>query len=145
MKSFPLGFFGRYRVKRAIGPVAYELELPDDAKIHPVFHVSMLKPIHGSFSPDSVAPLLYRLNHRWVLEAGQPVLELLVSWNQRPLEEATWETYDLLAEQFPNFRLDDKAFYQGGSHGWTHWVNKPAGKRSSSDPSFQEQLTSVFQ
>ncbi|GJZ37440.1 putative nucleotidyltransferase, ribonuclease H [Tanacetum coccineum] len=117
--------FGPYRVKRAIGPVAYDLKLPDDAKIHPVFHVSMLKPVHGSFSPDSVASLPITKNweidvqsastvdHRWVLEAGQPVLELLVSWNQRPLEEATWETYDLLAEQFPNFRLEDKAFYRG--------------------------------
>nr|GEW94430.1 hypothetical protein [Tanacetum cinerariifolium] len=45
-------FFGPYHVKCAIGPVAYELELLDDAKIHLVFHVSMLKPVHGSFSPD---------------------------------------------------------------------------------------------
>ncbi|GJY35343.1 hypothetical protein Tco_0420721, partial [Tanacetum coccineum] len=55
-------------------------------------------------------------HHRWVLEAGQLVLELLVSWNQRRLGKATWETYDLLAEQFPNFRLEDKAFYRGGSN-----------------------------
>ncbi|GKB16225.1 putative nucleotidyltransferase, ribonuclease H [Tanacetum coccineum] len=121
-------FFGPYRVKLAIGPVAYELELPDNAKIHPVFHVSMLKPVHDSFSPDSVAPLSITKNweidvqpasivdNHWVLEAGQPVLKLLVSWNQRPLEEATWETFDLLAEQFPNFRLEDKAFYRGGSN-----------------------------
>ncbi|GKB06982.1 hypothetical protein Tco_0835215 [Tanacetum coccineum] len=91
--------FGPYRVKRAIGLVAYDLKSPDDAKIHRVF------------------PRLHaQTDHRWVLEAGQPVLELLVSWNQRPLEEANWETYDLLAEQFPNFRLEDKAFYRGGSN-----------------------------
>ncbi|GJY09708.1 retrotransposon gag domain, retroviral aspartyl protease [Tanacetum coccineum] len=79
----------------------YELELPADAKIHPVFYVSMLKPAHGSFPQDMIALLPITkdweidvqpasiIDHRWILEAGQPVLELLVSWNQRPIEEAT--------------------------------------------------------
>ncbi|KAK1409444.1 hypothetical protein QVD17_35970 [Tagetes erecta] len=121
-------FFGPYQVKRQIGSVAYELKLPPDAKIHPVFHVSMLKPARGSFPTDSIAPLPITkdweidlqpatvLEHRWVFEAGQPVLELLISWSQRPIEEATWESYDLLVEQFPSFRLEDKAFYRGGSN-----------------------------
>ncbi|GJS27446.1 peroxidase 64 [Tanacetum coccineum] len=55
------------------------------------------------------------LAHRWVNEAGKQVLELLISWCDRPQEEATWETYDLLADQFPNFRLEDKAFYREGT------------------------------
>nr|GEZ21032.1 putative reverse transcriptase domain-containing protein [Tanacetum cinerariifolium] len=32
------------------------------------------------------------------------------------MEEATWESYDLLAEQFPYFRLEDKSFYRGNYH-----------------------------
>ncbi|KAJ0938963.1 putative chromatin remodeling & transcriptional activation CHROMO-DOMAIN family [Helianthus annuus] len=121
-------FYGPYRIKRTVGSVAYELELPHDARVHPVFHVSMLKPARGSFSAQPMAPLPITkdwevdlqpnsiISHRWVYEAGEPVLELLVSWCHRPLEEATWESYDLLAEQFPDFRLEDKAFYQEGSN-----------------------------
>ncbi|VFQ68074.1 unnamed protein product [Cuscuta campestris] len=55
------------------------------------------------------------LSHRWVWEADQHVLELLISWCQRPVEEATYECYDLLRAQFPSFRLEDKSFYQAGS------------------------------
>ncbi|GJU65722.1 copia protein [Tanacetum coccineum] len=119
-------FYGPYRIIRKVGPVAYKLELPPNARIHPVFHVSMLKPAHGSF-PSTPAPplpitkdwevdLQPMLAHRWVIEAGQPVLELLILWCHRPTEEATWENYDLLTTQFPDFRLEDKAFYREGSN-----------------------------
>ncbi|GJU80924.1 putative nucleotidyltransferase, ribonuclease H [Tanacetum coccineum] len=121
-------FFGPYRVKRAAGPVAYELELPPEARIHPIFHILMLKPARGSFSSTPVTPLTITkdweidlqphsvITHRWVYEAGQPVLELLITWCNRPVEEVTWETYDLVAEQFPTFRLEDKTFYREGSN-----------------------------
>jgi hypothetical protein len=36
-------FFGLYRVRRKVGTMAYELELPPERKIHNVFHVSCLK------------------------------------------------------------------------------------------------------
>ncbi|GJV69675.1 hypothetical protein Tco_1485184 [Tanacetum coccineum] len=104
-------FYGPYRILRKVGLVAYKLELPPDAHIHPVFHVSMLKPTHGSFSSNPAPPLPITkdwevdlqpssvLAQRWVIEVGQPVLELLI-----------------LTTQFPNFRLEDKAFYREGSN-----------------------------
>nr|GEX20968.1 dicarboxylate transporter 1, chloroplastic [Tanacetum cinerariifolium] len=50
------------------------------------------------------------------------VLELLISWSNRPIEEATWESYDLLQEQFPNFGLEDKSFYREGRFRSLHAV-----------------------
>lgn len=37
-------FMGPFPVKRKINEVSYELTLPDSLKIHPLFHVSLLKP-----------------------------------------------------------------------------------------------------
>lgn len=36
-------FYGPYRIIKKIGEVAYGLELPDRACVHPTFHVSILK------------------------------------------------------------------------------------------------------
>nr|GEY35536.1 retrotransposon-related protein [Tanacetum cinerariifolium] len=94
-------FFRTYCVKRVVGPVAYELQLPSDARIHPVFHVLMLKPAHDSFDDDAINPLPvtkdweaylqpdYVISHRWVSEACNLVLELLISWKRKRVK-----TYD---------------------------------------------------
>ena len=41
-------YIGPYRVLRRVGVVAYKLQLPESAHVHPVFHVSLLRPFKGS-------------------------------------------------------------------------------------------------
>ncbi|KAI4323138.1 hypothetical protein L6164_022768 [Bauhinia variegata] len=120
-------FFGPYKIIKQIGPVAYELKLPESAQILPVFHVSLLRPVHGQHSP-SIPPHLpinseweltlspsKILCHRWIKDGGKTALELVVQWDDRPLEEASWENYELLKGQFPDFHLEDKVSFPGGS------------------------------
>ena len=51
--AFRRRYVGPFAVTQRISDVAYRLELPPNMRIHNVFHVSLLKPYHGS--PDRFA------------------------------------------------------------------------------------------
>jgi hypothetical protein len=41
-------FVGPFEVVKLVGTMSYKLQLPATMKIHPVFHVSLLKPYSGT-------------------------------------------------------------------------------------------------
>lgn len=95
-------FFGPYKIVRCIGHVAYELDLPASSKVHPIFHVSMLLPAHGQQSIIPPAPNedreLIISPVKMFKEVSYFSVELLVQLVDLPLEEASWENYDLIAD-----------------------------------------------
>lgn len=122
-------FFGPFQVEKRIGQVAYRLKLPKGAKIHPVFHVSLLKKRVGDDVPVSVELPPLRSNGALSLEpeeilsirkvqvAEEQVTEVLVQWKGLTIEEATWEDYFQLKVSFPHFNanLEGKVLLDRGS------------------------------
>ena len=97
-----------------MGQVAYKLELPSAAKIHPIFHVSYLKKHMGKMLTQFQLPLLDNdevlakepiavLDRRMVKRRGRAVTEVLVHWSNYFLEDTTWECLYDLKQQFLSF------------------------------------------
>lgn len=108
-------FYGPYQIVRKMGKVAYELKLPQNSKIHPIFHVSQLKKKVGDKTFVAQDPLfcteegqirmepLSILDRRMVKKGNRAATQVLVQWTNLSPEEATWEDYSFLKSQFPNF------------------------------------------
>ncbi len=122
-------FYGPYQILEKLGPVAYKLQLPEGARIHPVFHVSLLKryeyqgknteALHAEVPPFTnegviILEPLAILDTRWIKHGAQLVEESLVQWKHLPIEEATWERSKMLRERFPTLDLEDKDPPHGG-------------------------------
>jgi hypothetical protein len=100
--------------------VAYQLALPQKAKIHDVFHVSVLKKWVGASIPvQDDLPLLSqdsRLTPQAILDQQiqQGSTEVLVHWKELSPADATWEPLADLQLRFPTFALEDKGNSKGG-------------------------------
>lgn len=44
-------YFGPHKVLQCVGKAAYKIDLRDSCLIHPVFHVSQLKPYTTDYTP----------------------------------------------------------------------------------------------
>jgi hypothetical protein len=103
-------YFGPFKVIERIGPVAYKLELPLSSTVHPVFHVSLLKPAPSSkyvvspTLPDIVDDLQFPdavLQRRLHQRHDGAVPQVLVKWSDLDTSLATWEDEEALRQRFP--------------------------------------------
>ncbi|RDX67318.1 hypothetical protein CR513_53822, partial [Mucuna pruriens] len=102
-------FYGPYEIIEKISSTAYRLQLPEGSKIHPVFHVSLLK--KSLIGTATSQPLPSFLADDWELHG---IKEALVRWQQLPACGDFWETVVELQENFSNLHLEDKVLVEGG-------------------------------
>jgi hypothetical protein len=106
--------YGPYRVLEKVGEVAYKLDLPAAAQVHPVFHVSQLKPFIPNHTPvfsdlpcsvdfatHNLLPVAV-LDRRLVKKGHRAVPQVLVQWSGLPEDSATWEDFYVVKQRFPD-------------------------------------------
>jgi hypothetical protein len=108
-------FYGPYTVLKRVGQVAYQLALPSQSKLHPVFHVSCLKKVIGTRCqlqtnlPELAEEGFIWLQPEAVLDQRErrlrqrTIKEVLVQWKDMTPVDATWEPATIL-QQFPHLK-----------------------------------------
>ncbi|TPX48045.1 hypothetical protein SeLEV6574_g02282 [Synchytrium endobioticum] len=100
-KKLDYKWMGPYLIKRKINNVAYEVELPRNIRIHPVFHVSLLKryirPTDLSRQLPKPPPIQVADEDGYVIKEILDVrrrgkgFEYLIDWEGFGAEDRTWE------------------------------------------------------
>jgi hypothetical protein len=119
-------YFGPYKVIEKIGPSAYRLDLPPEARIHHVFHVSQLKPFVPKYTlvfdplpqplvldKATLAPVEI-LDRRMVKKGNAATVQVLIRWSGMPSLCATWEDFHVVKNRFPQALAWGQASSQGG-------------------------------
>lgn len=92
-KSLDHKRIGPFKIKEVVGPVNYKLELPPDAKVHPVFHISLLEkasddtPVATEFKYEPEEESVYEVEK--ILDYKND--KYLIKWAIYPDSENTWE------------------------------------------------------
>lgn len=116
-------YYGPFQILSRVGEVAYKLDLPLEAKIHLVFHVSLLKKaLKPQHSPQTLPPMLTEelelvVQPEDILQLRTNVggnMEVLVKWAHLPSCNNSWERASKMLEVFPSFPLEDKVVLLGG-------------------------------
>ena len=128
-----LRFIGPYEVLERISPMAYRLALPPElAKLHNVFHVSMLRryrsdeshilpvqdvQVQADLSYDEEPKAILAQEVKQLQNKQVPLVKVLCQHHGK--EEATWEPEATMKEQYSQFfttgkNFEDKISLSGG-------------------------------
>jgi hypothetical protein len=116
-------YFGPFKVLERVGQVAYKLDLPASSRIHPVFHVSRLKPrVSPEYQVSAQLPPadhafqvpVHILQTRAHAKGHHTVAQVLVRWSGLPDTAATWEDLEALCQLFPHAPAWGQEGFQGG-------------------------------
>jgi transposase InsO family protein len=99
-------FFGPFTIKRKVNDTTYELDLPESMRIHPVFHVSLLRPvmeneIEGRTQGEPPAVIVegeeeFEVEKIVRAKREKGVLKWEVKWKGYGEEDNTWEPWENL-------------------------------------------------
>ncbi|XP_070672131.1 uncharacterized protein [Malus domestica] len=108
-------YIGPYQIVERVGEVAYRLALPPElARVHNVFHVSMLRryvsdpshvippqplEINPNLTYDEVPVTI--LDWKDKVFRNKTVRMVKVLWRNHSVEEATWETEERMQDMYP--------------------------------------------
>ncbi|KAF8641354.1 hypothetical protein AX16_010026 [Volvariella volvacea WC 439] len=146
---------GPFKITKVLGPVTFQLELPEQWKIHNVFHASLLTPykendIHG---PNFLNPPSDIINdeeeweveniikHRWIGPKKKRQIEYLIAWKEYPSSENRWEKEELLTnapdilktyKEKHNISISEASSPSLSSHELPH--HRPRSRRHGSNP-----------
>ena len=105
--KFKERFIGPFQVIKVVSPVAYKLQLPPTINVHPVFHVSLLKPYieHPDMQRRTLrwepwerdGALEYEVLDVLDVRGSGRNREYLIHWKGQTREQATWEPLENLA------------------------------------------------
>ena len=116
-------YFGPFEIIDKINDVAYKLKLQEGSSIHPVFHVSLLKPALAHLPPvsamlpdidDSLQVPEKIMQRRIHHHDAHAVPQLLVKWWGMDDSLATWKDEVALHQRFPDATAWGHAGAQGG-------------------------------
>ena len=109
-------YIGPYEIIERIGPLAYRLKLPMElARVHNVFHVSMLRryikspthvleeiPVEIRDDMTYIEQPVEILDHRDQVLRTKTIPLVKVLWRNQVVEEATWEREAEMREKYPH-------------------------------------------